>query len=132
MEGVDGTFRWVLLRHELPGDAVRADTGREASWHYDWMIEEEGNEGLVCFRVMVRVDALARGERFEGERLADHRRAYLAYEGEISGGRGRVMRVAAGACGGWREVNGCASLVIGRVKVMGRAKSGTKWEFAVG
>lgn len=31
-------------------------------------------------------------------RLKDHRRAYLEFEGEVSGRRGRVTRVAAGAC----------------------------------
>jgi hypothetical protein len=30
------------------------------------------------------------------ERLADHRAAYLEYEGAVSGGRGEVIRVAAG------------------------------------
>jgi hypothetical protein len=32
----------------------------------------------------------------EGERLADHRLAYLDYEGEVSDNRGTVTRVAAG------------------------------------
>lgn len=121
MADVQGKFRWVLLRHELPN----------GTWHFDWMIEEEGNERLVCFRVMERVDQLARGARFEGERLADHRREYLEYEGEISGGRGRVTRVAAGACGGWRAGEGGASVVMGTVKVVGRVKSGAAWEFEV-
>jgi hypothetical protein len=36
------------------------------------------------------------GEAVIGQRLADHRLAYLDYEGEISGGRGRVSRVGEG------------------------------------
>lgn len=36
---------------------------------------------------------------FRAERLADHRREYLTYEGPVSGGRGRVRRVAEGVCG---------------------------------
>lgn len=122
MADVECQFRWVLLRHELP----------DGTWHYDWMIEEEGNEGLVCFRVMERIDQLAPGARFEGEHLADHRRAYLEYEGQISGGRGRVSRVAAGVCDGWREGPSGGGVVIGVTKVMGTVKSGAVWEFEVG
>lgn len=122
-----GNFRWVLLRHELP----------DRSWHYDWMIEQEGNQRLVCFRVTMRVDELTPGARFDGERLADHRRAYLEYEGEIGGGRGRVTRVAAGECDGWCERDGGGGVVMRAVKVgprkmMGRVKSGAVWEFEVG
>jgi hypothetical protein len=32
------------------------------------------------------------------QRLADHRREYLTYEGEVSDNRGRVDRVAEGRC----------------------------------
>lgn len=127
MSEAESEFRWVLLRHD-----VASGPAREASWHYDWMIEEEGNERLVCFRVMVRVGELGPGARFEGERLGDHRREYLEYEGEISGGRGRVTRVAAGVCEGWRGGDGRASVVMGAVKVVGRVKSGAMWEFEVG
>ena len=39
------------------------------------------------------------GRRAYGRHAAeDHRRAYLEYEGELSDGRGRVDRVAAGTC----------------------------------
>ncbi len=132
MSEAESEFRWVLLRHDVPsGDAREGSGGQGANWHYDWMIEEEGNERLVCFRVMVRVDELGQGARFEGERLADHRREYLEYEGEISGGRGRVTRVAEGVCGGWRGGDG-GSVVMGAVKVVGRVKSGAVWEFEVG
>lgn len=131
MADVQRKFRWVLLRHELPSDTTREGHAGQGSWHYDWMIEEEGSERLVCFRVMVRVDALERGTRFEGERLADHRRAYLEYEGEISGGRGHVTRVAAGLCEGWRERDGAGGVLMDAVKVVGRVKSGSVWAFEV-
>lgn len=36
------------------------------------------------------------GRSMEATLLADHRLAYLAYEGELSGGRGRVTRWDAG------------------------------------
>jgi hypothetical protein len=33
---------------------------------------------------------------FEAVRIADHRYRYLDYEGEVSGGRGTVLRIASG------------------------------------
>ena len=36
------------------------------------------------------------GQELSAEELADHRPAYLDYEGEVSTGRGSVTRVAAG------------------------------------
>ncbi|MEO1007932.1 MAG: hypothetical protein AAFX79_05160 [Planctomycetota bacterium] len=78
----------VLLRHDLP-DGTR---------HFDWMLaaEPDPDSPLVTFRVEERID---RGPpAFRAERLADHRRRYLDYEGPISGGRGRVSRVASGEC----------------------------------
>jgi hypothetical protein len=86
----------VLLRHDL----------LDGSWHYDWMLDLPGADGgagggggLVTFRVLERPEAVGVGGVIAGERLADHRRAYLTYEGEVSGGRGRVTRLARGRCG---------------------------------
>lgn len=83
----------VLLRHDLP----------DGSWHYDWMIERPGDaaRGLVTFRTGMRVDEVVGG--FEVERLTDHRRAYLEYEGKVTGGRGTVRRVAEGRVVAWVE-----------------------------
>ena len=36
------------------------------------------------------------GAKAEVQRIADHRKIYMEYEGEISGGRGTVKRVAEG------------------------------------
>ena len=72
----------VLLEHCL-GDG---------SSHFDWMIERGGR--LITFRVRARIDLGV--ERFEAERIEDHRAAYLTYEGPVLGGRGEVRRVAAG------------------------------------
>ena len=82
--------RWVLLRHDLP----------DASWHYDWMLERPGavaGSALITFRVLERPDD-PRVWEMHAERLPDHRAVYLDYEGEVSGGRGRVTRIAAGSC----------------------------------
>ncbi len=80
---------WVLLVHETP----------DGSWHYDWMLQgaAESDAPLVTFRVRHRPDDPS-CTHFPAERLADHRAAYLHFEGEISGGRGRVRRVAEGSC----------------------------------
>ncbi len=87
-------MRMVLLLHELP----------DGSSHFDWMIEREpeGKAGLITFRVSVRIDRMEQG-RFEAVRLADHREAYLSLEGEVSGGRGKVSRVATGEASCVRE-----------------------------
>lgn len=75
--------RFVILRHELPPDA-----GRESHWDFmlecgdaliTWALAEEPSSGSCL-----------------AERLPDHRRAYLDYEGEVSGGRGSVTRWDAG------------------------------------
>ena len=64
------------------------------------MIARDGRSGigpLTTFRVTRRPDE-AGAVAFDAERLADHRRDYLTLEGEISGGRGCVSRIAYGGC----------------------------------
>lgn len=76
-------LRTVVLLHTLPG----------GSSHFDWMLEQPGEGDLATFRCTLSPhDA----ERWGAERLPDHRRAYLDYEGPISRNRGDVQRVAAG------------------------------------
>jgi hypothetical protein len=72
--------RYVILLHELP-------EGHERARHWDLMLEQEG---------VLRTWALA-GEpaaelACEARELADHRLAYLDYEGPVSGDRGQVTR----------------------------------------
>lgn len=76
----------VLLRHDLP----------DGSHHFDWMLARDDDGPLLTFRL--DRDISRDGEPFEGELLPDHRRAYLEYEGPISGNRGSVARVAQGRC----------------------------------
>lgn len=78
-------FPMVLLLHELP----------DGSSHFDWMLARDAAGPLVTFRVTERIDAGVRA--FVATRLPDHRRVYLTYEGDVSGGRGRVRRVAEGS-----------------------------------
>lgn len=76
--------RFVILRHAMP-----PASGRESHWDFmleaaealeTWALEQEPSVTSSCL----------------ANRLADHRKAYLDYEGEVSGGRGTVARWDAG------------------------------------
>lgn len=111
----------VILRHDCP----------DGSHHFDWMID--AGEGLTTFRVRERIDGPGL-DVFEAERLADHRRAYLDYEGEISGGRGFVTRVARGWCrvGLLSDREADLRLRFGRDEARWRGESadGRAWRFS--
>lgn len=120
---------WVLLRHTLP----------DGSWHHDWMVEDPDapGGGLITFRLDAAVPwppgTDGTEKAFEALRLGVHRREYLAYEGEVSEGRGTVVRVASGECGvacGERTIE-----VVGKGwRVRGQAVPGggeRRWRFEV-
>lgn len=71
--------RFVVLRHE-----------RKSAAHFDLMLEHEGALLTFSFREFPSPGAA-------GERLADHRLAYLDIEGDIGEGKGRVARVESGS-----------------------------------
>jgi len=79
-----------VLLHHLLGD----DT------HYDWMFEDPdgapGETRLLTWRIDIPSDQWADAEVGLVE-LPPHRRAYLEYEGPVSGDRGRVIRVDRGS-----------------------------------
>jgi hypothetical protein len=77
--------RFVVLRHVLPAGAARSS-------HFDVMLERDG-----VLRTWACASLPEMGESQEAEQLADHRPAYLEYEGDVSGNRGSVLRVAAGS-----------------------------------
>lgn len=81
----------MILEHSVNG-----------SVHFDLMLEVAGQELLRTFQLARW--PLAVGEACVCAQLADHRRAYLDYEGEVSGGRGSVQRVAAGSWSGEYEL----------------------------
>ena len=57
--------------------------------HYDLMLEEE--DSLLTFRIeRGDVGKLATGTPFTAERINDHRKHYLSYEGPVSCNRGHV------------------------------------------
>jgi hypothetical protein len=75
--------RYVILHHH-----------DIAAPHYDLLFEQEEQPALTTFRS----PAWPISEPTRVEKLADHRRAYLDYEGPVSGGRGRVTRIESGQC----------------------------------
>lgn len=82
----------VVLRHTLS----------DGSFHYDWMFarDSEGLQPLRTFRCASNPSVAPAGAVLAVQPLADHRPAYLTYEGPISGGRGTVQRIAHGAWSG--------------------------------
>jgi len=63
--------------------------------HWDLMLED--GQSLATWRIAEDPLAVPRGESIEAVRIHDHRKAYLDYRGEVSGGRGRVDPQDAGA-----------------------------------
>jgi hypothetical protein len=83
---------FVVLHHQ-PGDAEASDAhGRRA--HYDLLIDVGEDQLLLTWRL----PEWPPRQPLEVERQNDHRRIYLTYEGEVSGGRGHVRRVDTGVC----------------------------------
>lgn len=79
----------VQLLHKMP----------DGSSHIDWMIAQEGTDEkrmLLTFRLDCRLDKVQIGQSIHAERIADHRWAYLEYEGPLSGNRGEVSRLVKG------------------------------------
>lgn len=91
-------LRFVLLRHE-PGPASARVL------HWDLMLEEEA--GLRTWALEAEP---ARGSSVAAVQLPVHRKAYLDYEGPVSGQRGAVTRLDAGTYSILRE--SCDELLI--------------------
>ena len=62
--------------------------------HFDFMCEWRDHSPLIT----LRYESWPPDDPNRFERLPDHRRKYLDYEGPISSNRGFVSRVAAGFC----------------------------------
>ncbi|MGA2501099.1 MAG: hypothetical protein ABSH20_25460, partial [Tepidisphaeraceae bacterium] len=112
-------LRYVILRHE----------GIERP-HFDLMFETAPGSQLATWRS----DVWPIESSTHVERLADHRAAYLSYEGPVSGNRGQVRRVASGSClitlappGQWV----IQLMPAGRLLVL-HPVAGDRWEIAAG
>jgi hypothetical protein len=73
--------RFVLLEHHWNGV------------HWDFMLERPDGASLRTWAIDAEV---VPGVDLPARNLAEHRTAYLDYEGEVSGGRGVVRRVDRG------------------------------------
>lgn len=82
--------RFVVLHHR-PGK----NSDRTGEVHFDWMFESD--QVLRTWSTPV-FDLLVAGSDTEVDcqPLSDHRTEYLDFEGEVSGGRGTVLRTFAG------------------------------------
>lgn len=74
---------YVILEHTVNGEK-----------HYDLMLEVPGQERLRTLQLKARLEKP--GDSCEFKELEPHRRAYLEYEGEVSGNRGTVKRIERG------------------------------------
>ena len=85
----------VQLRHELP----------DGSHHIDWLLgqDPDGSRPLISFRIDQPVSDLKEGQSLTALRIADHRPAYLEYEGPVSPNRGIVRRLCRGRVLAWRK-----------------------------
>jgi hypothetical protein len=125
--------RTVLLQHDLSEAGSSTGVGRSGS-HFDWMIESPVSDGLITFRVDVRID-WPECVGFRATRLAAHRAIYLEYEGEISQNRGRVVRVASGVAWGVEDAEDRLRAEIDwgmGVRVFTGMSRGGEWGFEVG
>ena len=74
----------IILHHEMP-------PGDKRPSHWDFMLQWED-----VLKTWALVEPPAAGKTTDAIALADHRPAYLDYEGPVSGGRGSVTRWNAG------------------------------------
>ena len=85
--------RFVILRHDPGGGYVRDFESEACQPHWDWMFETD--QTLRTWATPPLSD-LRQSFSIEATSLADHRLAYLEYEGEVSGKRGWVKRIFSG------------------------------------
>ena len=84
---------FVLLEHDTANkERVPAPCSRELHW--DLLIEVPGQELLPTWR-LVR-NPVAAASAVPAQRIQDHRRLFLDYEGGLSGGQGQVRRIDRG------------------------------------
>ena len=97
--------RFVILHH-------RQHDGE----HWDLMIEQP--DALTTWQLLVDPVA-SQGRAIPARRIADHRKAYLTYEGRVSKDRGEVRRIESGTC----EIMSADALAW-RIRLLGRLLRG--------
>ena len=136
--------RFVLLRHQCPA-------GYEKPSHWDFMLERAEILWTWELRELPPVWRTALGDGMSNlpdstgpaaepvlaSRLADHRRAYLDYEGPLSHNRGNVSCCDRGTYTMIRETNGRLEIQLAGNRLQGRAlleldsKNGSCWRLWV-
>lgn len=96
--------RYVILEHDHP--------------HLHWDLMLESGAVLRTWRLAAPPRA---GTTVAAERIGDHRKAYLDYEGPVSGGRGSVKRLDAGSFA-WQEDKADRVVVTLGGRLRGRAE----------
>ena len=86
---------WVLLHHQVDGLLVASD-GLGRGDHYDLMLSPPGAGLLWTWAIPINPVHQELPLECQAERLSDHRRMYLNYQGPVSGDRGHVQRAAKG------------------------------------
>lgn len=115
--------RYVVLRHETP-------QGYSRPTHWDFMFES----GDVL-RAWALAEEPSAGRAIVAEPLADHRTAYLDYEGPVSGGKGAVMQWDAGTCEVVSEADDTLIMAISGKRLLGTVRlslidgSDGRWRF---
>lgn len=80
---LENTYRFAVLQHT-----------QQAGVHWDLVLEWPGAQRLPTWQTEVSPENA--GAFQAAKRIFDHRRIYLDYEGEVSGGRGSVRQWDAG------------------------------------
>jgi hypothetical protein len=116
--------RFVLLKHTLPPDAARGT-------HWDLMLEAGDALRTWALDELPTLD-----HDVFATQLADHRLAYLDYEGPVSGNRGSVERVDRGEYAVVGEAAGRLEVVLLGDRLRGRATlyattGDQRWRFAL-
>jgi hypothetical protein len=109
--------RFVILQHDAPGGT-----------HFDFMLESGS-----ALRTWSLPSPPTDGAAFVCELLADHRPAYLDYEGPVPGGRGSVRRWDAGEYSIERQEESDWAVLLFGEKINGRAVlhcDDAEWQFS--
>lgn len=97
--------RFVILEHDHP--------------HLHWDLMLESGDVLRSWRLE---SAPRSGQAIRAEAIGDHRRAYLDYEGAVSGNRGQVKRWDSGMCTWTRDEPASVEIVFAGARCRGRAQ----------
>ncbi|MFH0974253.1 MAG: DNA polymerase ligase N-terminal domain-containing protein [Spirochaetota bacterium] len=88
--------------------------------HYDLMIEQSDADALLTWKIgLADMNLLLSGSHVNAERLADHRKEYLDYEGPVSKGRGSVRIFDRGECTPLTEKDNASGFMLEGRKLAG-------------